>query len=159
MHTIKQIILPIVPVLVSTTQNLLSPIMLTIKAATRRITMWRRLPSRLFTSTFKVQFCTYVSTMMYRHLERVGQILQRHQPLFFFLVFWLVLLGFFQLEHCQKESGRKGKKGKPKVSVVAESWEGRVISKDTSFWRGKKIFKRKVYLTTSWKQDRWHSCP
>ena len=149
MLTIKQIVLPIVPVLESTTQNypsanLLSPPMLTIKAATRRITMWRRLPSRLFTSTFKVQLYLSFNNYVYRHLERVGQILQRHQPLFFFLVFWLVLLGFFQLEHRQKESGRKGKKSKAKVSVVAESWEGGVISKDTSFWSH--LEERKTYL-------------
>ena len=138
MLTIKQIILPIVPVLVSTTQNypsanLLSPPMLTIKAATRRITMWRRLPSRLFTSTFKVQLYLCFNNYVYRHLERVGQILQRHQPLFFFLVFWLVLLGFFQLEHCQKESGRKCKKSKAKVSIVAESWQRKLFQKKLPF--------------------------
>ena len=106
---------------------------------------------------FQQQWCIYT------HLERVGQIVQRHQPLSFFLVFWLVLLGFFQLEHCQKESDSKGKKSKAKVSVVAESWEGKAISKEfflITSWilRGKNIFKRKVYLTTSWKQDCWRSC-
>ena len=106
------------------------------KAATRRITMWRRLPGLLFTSTLGETLDYWFNSSQLAsldhpsdgYLERVGQILQRHQLIsasFSWTLAWFLLFWLLQLEQCQQKAKDKSKKTKAKVAIVAESGVGK----------------------------------
>ena len=138
--------------------------MLTIKAATRRTTMWRRLPSRLFTSTFKVQLYLSFNNDVKTPWKSWSNSPETPAP---FLLSRLLIGPSWFLSVGTLPKGIRPQRQEEQSQSFRSSWilGGKSYFKRNflliTSWilRGKNIFKRKVYLTTSWTQDRWRSCP
>ena len=126
------------------------------------MTMWRRLPPRLFTSTFKVQLYLSFNNDVETPWKSWSNSPKTPAP---FLLSCLLIGPSWFLSVGTLPKGIRPQRQEEQIQSFRSSWilRGRSYFKRyfllITSWREKNIFKRKVFLTTSCKQDHWRSCP